>query len=61
MATSTSFRLLSAESALHPRLIRIAVDYAATHPDDVLRRVDRNVELAERNRAASRNRSTLLS
>lgn len=52
--------LLSAESALHPRLIRIAVDYAAERPDDVLRRVERNLELADRSRAASRSREALL-
>src|SRR5258708_15849487 len=31
--------LLSKESDLHPRLIRIALNYAAEHPDDVRRRI----------------------
>ena len=33
---------LSAESELPPRLIRIALDYAAEHADDVTQRIDRN-------------------
>src|SRR5258707_10563410 len=40
--------LLSAESDLHPRLIRIALDYAAEHPDEVQGRIDRNRAMAER-------------
>src|ERR1039457_7408397 len=34
--------LLGAESDLHPRLIRIALDYAAEHSDEVRARIDRN-------------------
>ena len=34
--------VLSAESDLHPRLIRIALDYAAEHADEVRERIDRN-------------------
>lgn len=52
--------LLAEETDLHPRLIRIAVDYAAEHPDDVLVRIDRNRTLADRSRAASGQRDALL-
>jgi hypothetical protein len=52
--------LLGAESDLHPRLIRIALDYAAEHPDDVRRRIERNRVMAERSRVASRQREALL-
>src|SRR6266567_6398133 len=34
--------LLSAESDLHPRLIRIALDYAADHSDEIRARIARN-------------------
>ena len=40
--------VLSKESDLHPRLVRIALDYAAEHWDAVLARIDRNRLLAER-------------
>jgi len=33
---------LSAESELPPRLIRIALNYAAEHADDIKQRIDRN-------------------
>jgi len=52
--------LLGAESELYPRLIRIALDYAAEHPDDVRRRIDRNHAMAERSRRTSRQREALL-
>ena len=52
--------LLADESDLHPRLIRIAVDYAAEHPDDVLARIEQNRALADRSRAASGQRDALL-
>lgn len=52
--------LLAEESELHPRLIRLALDYAAEHPDDVLARIARNRAMAERSHAASRQRQTLL-
>lgn len=51
---------LSAESDLHPRLIRIAVDYAAEHPDEIQQRIDRNRAMAERNRTTSHQREALL-
>lgn len=52
--------VLSNESDLHARLIRIALDYAAEHPDDVRRRIDRNRTMAQRNQAAALQREALL-
>lgn len=52
--------LLSAESELHPRLIRIALDYAADHADDVRVRIERNRAMAERSRRTSEQREALL-
>jgi len=52
--------LLSAESDLHPRLIRIALDYAADHADEVRTRIDRNRAMAERSRRTSEQREALL-
>lgn len=51
---------LSAESDLHPRLVRIALDYAADHPDEVRERIERNRTLAERSRRAAEQREALL-
>lgn len=52
--------VLGEEADLHPRLIRIAVDYAVEHPDDIRRRIDRNRELAERSRRAAETRGALI-
>ncbi len=52
--------LLSAESDVHPRLIRIALDYAADHSDEVRARIDRNRAMAERSRRTSQQREALL-
>ena len=52
--------LLGKESDLHPRLIRIALDYAAEHPDDVRRRIDKNRAMARRSQAAALQREALL-
>jgi hypothetical protein len=52
--------LLSAESDLHPRLIRIALDYAADHADEVRALAGRNRAMAERSRRTSEQRETLL-
>lgn len=52
--------LLGTESDLHPRLIRIALDYAAEHPDEVRARIDRNRAMAERSRRTSQQRAALL-
>ena len=52
--------VLSAESSLHPRLIRVALDYAAAHPVDIRQRIARNRELAERSREIAQQREALL-
>jgi len=52
--------LLAAESDLHPRLIRIALDYAAEHPSEVRERINRNRAMAERSRHTARQREALL-
>jgi hypothetical protein len=52
--------LLSAESDLHPRLIRIALDYAAEHAAEVRGRIERNQAVAERSRGMSQQRQALL-
>jgi hypothetical protein len=52
--------LLSEESDLHPRLIRIALDYAAGHADEITDRIARNRAMADRSRATARQREALL-
>lgn len=52
--------LLNAESDLYPRLIRIAVDYAAEHPDAVRERIDRNRAMTQRSRKTSQQREARL-
>jgi hypothetical protein len=52
--------LLTAESDLHPRLIRIALDYAAEHANEVRELIDRNRAMTERSRAMARERESLL-
>ena len=52
--------LLAAESDLHPRLIRMALDYAAERADEVRELIDRNRAMMERSRAAARQRESLL-
>jgi hypothetical protein len=52
--------LLAAESDLHPRLIRIALDYAAEHAGEVRERIARNQGLAERSRRMAQERESLL-
>ena len=52
--------LLSAESDLHPRLIRIALDYAAEHSAEIRERIERNQAVAERSRRMSQQRQALL-
>jgi hypothetical protein len=52
--------LLSAESDLHPRLIRIALDYAAEHATEIRGRIERNQAAAERSRGMSQQREALL-
>lgn len=52
--------ILAAETDLHPRLIRVALDYAAAHPDDVEERIGRNREAAEASRRTAERRAALL-
>jgi hypothetical protein len=52
--------LLAAESDLHPRLIRIALDYAAEHADEIRERIGGNRAMAERSRQTARQREALL-
>ena len=52
--------LLAAESDLHPRLIRIALDYAAEHSTQIRDRIDRNRAMGERSRETARQREALL-
>lgn len=52
--------LLSAETDLHPRLVRIALDYAAEHPEEIRQRIDRNREMAGRSRTTAGQREALL-
>jgi hypothetical protein len=51
---------LAEESDLHPRLIRLALDYAAEHRDAIQSRIDRNREAAERRRHTADERARLL-
>lgn len=52
--------VLAAESDLHPRLIRVALDYAAEHPDPIRERIDQDRSMTERSRRAARQREALL-
>jgi hypothetical protein len=52
--------VLSEESDLHPRLIRVALDYAAEHAKEIRERIDRNREMAERSRRMAQQRQALL-
>jgi hypothetical protein len=52
--------ILAAESDLHARLIRIALDYAAEHSDEVRERIDRNRGMTERSRRMAQEREALL-
>ncbi|MFT4011077.1 MAG: hypothetical protein QM655_13660 [Nocardioidaceae bacterium] len=52
--------MLSDESGLHPRLIRVALDYAAEYADEIRTRIARNEEAIERSRRAVQRREALL-
>ncbi|MHB1431376.1 MAG: hypothetical protein ACYCVZ_04575 [Streptosporangiaceae bacterium] len=52
--------LLAEEPDLHPRLIRIALGYAAEQSEDVLARIERNRAMADRSRVVSHQREALL-
>ena len=51
---------LAEESDLHPRLIRIALDYAAEHPQEISERIGRNQAMAERSHKTAQQRQALL-
>lgn len=51
---------LAEESALHPRQIRIAVDYAAAHPEPIQERIEHNEQAAEESRHIAEQRQALL-
>lgn len=52
-------QVLSQESGVPVRLARLAVDFAAAHPDEVEARIARNREAAERSRRQTEARSRL--
>ncbi|HET8989454.1 MAG TPA: hypothetical protein VFN43_13145 [Humibacillus sp.] len=56
----TRVRTLSDETDLHPHLIRIAIDYAAGHPDEVEARIARHHAGQRRSREAAAQRARLL-
>jgi hypothetical protein len=51
---------LAEETALHPRQIRIAVDYAAAHPGPIGESIERNERAAEDSRRIAEQRRALL-
>lgn len=51
---------LAEETHLHPRQIRIAVDYAAAHPEQIEVRIERNERAADENRRIVEQREALL-
>jgi hypothetical protein len=51
---------LAEESNLHPRLIRLALDYAAEHREATQSRIERNRAMAEHQRHVARERRKLL-
>lgn len=53
-------KTLTEETDLHERSIRIAVDYAAEHAEDIQAQIDLNRELAERYQRAAEARETLI-
>lgn len=52
--------VLSAESELHPRLIRMAIEYAVENADEIQQRIDRNRQAAERSLKAAEQRAALI-
>lgn len=51
---------LAAESELHPRLIRLALDYAAQHPEEIAARIERNEAALEASQEGAAQRHALL-
>lgn len=52
--------MLADETDLHPRLIRLALDYAAAYREEIVERIERNREAAEAARQTAKNRQALL-
>jgi hypothetical protein len=52
--------LLSEESDVHARLIRIALDYAADHASEISERIGRNRAMAKRSHETAQQRRALL-
>lgn len=52
--------LLSEETDLHPRLVRVALDYAAEHANEIRERIARNQAMVERSRKTAKQRQALL-
>jgi hypothetical protein len=52
--------VLAAESDLHPRQIRAALEFAARHPDEVEASIVRNEEAIAEGRRAAEQRQALL-
>jgi hypothetical protein len=52
--------ILAEESGIHPRLIRLALDYAAEHRPTIQARIDRNRTLTEHQQHVSEERQKLL-
>lgn len=51
---------LAAETDLHPRQIRVALEFAAAHPHDIEARITRNEEAIGAGRQAAERRRALL-
>jgi hypothetical protein len=51
---------LNEESGLHPRLIRIAIDYGAENADEIRKRIDHQLDMAEHSRRIAEQRETLV-
>jgi hypothetical protein len=52
--------VLSEESEVHPRLIRLALDYASAHSDEILERMGRQRDAVARSRSTVAERTALL-
>lgn len=56
----TRIRILAEESTLHPRLIRVALDYAARHPDVIMERIEARESAIRDGQEMTRTRQALL-
>lgn len=52
--------LVADETDLHPRQIRVAIDFAAEHPDDIRARIIRNRAAVEASQQAAQQRHVFL-